>query len=115
MTRKRTAAAATVASLAVALYLLPVSKRGLIGPDEPRYASIARHMAESGNLVTPNLWGEAWFEKPAMLFWLGAAGHAAGLEAYTRLPVGLLCLAFLGFFHWRLRREFDDGTAAAAT
>ena len=115
MTRKRTAAAATVASLAVALYLLPVSKRGLIGPDEPRYASIARHMAESGNLVTPNLWGEAWFEKPAMLFWLGAAGHAAGLEAYTRLPVGLLCLAFLGFFHWRLRREFDGGTAAAAT
>lgn len=115
MTRTRTAVAATAVSLAVALYLLPVSQRGLVGPDEPRYASIARHMAESGDLVTPILWGESWFEKPAMLFWLGAAGHAAGLDAYTRLPVALLCLAFLGFFHWRLKREFDNAIAGAAT
>ena len=115
MTRTRTAAAAIAASLAIALYLLPVSQRGMVGPDEPRYASIARQMAESGDLVTPTLWGEPWFEKPAMLFWLGAAGHAAGLKAYTRLPVALLCLAFLGFFHWRLRRDFGNSTAAAAT
>lgn len=115
MNRKRTAAAAFAASLAIALYLLPVTERGLVGPDEPRYASIARHMAESGDFITPILWGESWFEKPAMLFWLGAAGHVSGLDAYTRLPVALLCLAFLGFFHWRLRREFDNVIAGAAT
>ena len=115
MTRTRIAVVATAASLAIVLYLLPVSQRGLVGPDEPRYASIARHMAESGDVVTPTLWGEPWFEKPAMVFWLGAAGHAAGLDAYTRLPVASLCLGFLVFFYWRLRREFDGGTACAAT
>lgn len=115
MNPPRAWAAAIAVALAVGLYLLPVSQRGLVGPDEPRYASIAREMSESGDLVTPVLWGEPWLEKPAMLFWLGAAGHFAGLEAFTRVPVALLSLGFLGFFHWRLRREFDDSVAAAAT
>lgn len=113
MTRGRIALAA--AALAIALHLLPLPQRGLVGPDEPRYASIARHMAESGDWVTPTLWGEAWFEKPAMLFWLGGAGHAIGLENFTRFPVAVLCLAFLGFLYWRVRESFGSSAAATAT
>ena len=30
---------------------------GLVGPDEPRYAAIARAMAETHDWVTPHLWG----------------------------------------------------------
>ena len=115
MTRSRAATLAAVAALAIALYLLPIGDRGLIGPDEPRYASISREMAESGDWVTPRLWGEAWFEKPAMLFWMGGLGYAAGLESYTRVPVALLSLGFLAFFFWRVRAHFDAGTAVTAT
>ncbi|MDE0261006.1 MAG: glycosyltransferase family 39 protein [Bryobacterales bacterium] len=115
MTRSRAATLAAVAALAIALYLLPIGNRGLIGPDEPRYASISRAMAESGDWVTPRLWGEAWFEKPAMLFWMGGLGHAAGLESYTRVPVALLSLGFLAFFFWRIRAHFDGETAVTAT
>lgn len=115
MTRSRAATLAAVAALAIALYLLPIRDRGLIGPDEPRYASISREMAESGDWVTPRLWGEAWFEKPSMLFWMGGLGYAAGLESYTRVPVALLSLGFLAFFFWRVRAHFDAETAVTAT
>ena len=115
MTGSRIATLAAVAALAIALYLLPIGDRGLIGPDEPRYASIAREMAESGDWVTPRLWGEAWFEKPAMLFWMGGIGYSAGLESYTRVPVALLSLGFLAFFFWRVRAHFGRETAVTAT
>ena len=115
MNWKHSTLLAVAALLAIALYLVPMSDRGLVGPDEPRYASIARHMAESGNWITPVLWNEPWFEKPALLFWLGAAGHAVGLDAYVRLPVALLSLGFLAFFFVTVRKEFGARAAVSAT
>lgn len=45
----------------------------LVGPDEPRYAQVAREMFERGDWVTPTLGGFHWFEKPALLYWLQIA------------------------------------------
>src|SRR3974390_874862 len=92
-------------------YLLSFCGRGtagLFGPDEPRYASIGREMARSGDWITPRLWGQPWFEKPALLYWLQGAAFRLGLgtEVAPRLPVALLSVAFLAFFWWLLRREF---------
>ena len=42
----------------------------LVGPDEPRYAQIAREMLGRGDWITPKLGGFDWFEKPALLYWL---------------------------------------------
>lgn len=114
MTATRAASLAAVAALAAALYLLPIDQRGVVGPDEPRYGSIAREMAASGDWITPRLEGEAWFEKPSLLFWLGALGHLAGFESFTRVPVALLSLGFLLFLYWRVRVEFDGPTATSA-
>ena len=41
----------------------------LVGPDEPRYAQVAREMFERGDWITPTLGGHTWFEKPALLYW----------------------------------------------
>lgn len=41
-----------------------------VGPDEPRYAQVAREMYERGDWITPTLGGFNWFEKPALLYWL---------------------------------------------
>src|SRR2546423_11551888 len=57
----------------------------LLGPDEPRYAQVAREMLERGDWVTPTLGGFNWFEKPSLLYWLeivsyklfGVGGFAA--------------------------------------
>jgi 4-amino-4-deoxy-L-arabinose transferase-like glycosyltransferase len=52
------------------LYLYGTGRVPLIGPDEPRYAQIAREMLLHGDPVTPTLGGHPWFEKPALLYWM---------------------------------------------
>ncbi len=42
----------------------------LVGPDEPRYAEVAREMFQKNDFITTTLGGFNWFEKPALLYWL---------------------------------------------
>ena len=80
---------------------------GFVGPDEPRYAWIARDMAETGDWVTPRLYGKPWFEKPPLFYW-GAALSFKFLgvsEASARLPSALsalLATLALAWLAWRL-------------
>jgi 4-amino-4-deoxy-L-arabinose transferase-like glycosyltransferase len=103
--------------LAFLSYLYRLSAVGLIGPDEPRYASIAREMARSGDWITPRLWGGPWFEKPPLLYWMSGIGFRLGLgpELAPRLPVALMAVAFLIFYWWILNREFGSSAAWFAT
>ena len=75
---------------------------GLLGPDEPRYAGVAREMYVSGDYITPRLLGEAWFEKPPLLYWLAALGYAAfGVgEVGARLPSALAATASVLLIYW---------------
>ena len=99
------------------LYLLHLGGVGLLGPDEPRYASIGREMARSGDWVTPRLDTQPWFEKPPLTYWLTASGHLLGLpgEWAARLPQALVSVGFLIFFYTRLAGDFSPGTALTAT
>lgn len=79
---------------------------GLVGPDEPRYVWIARAMAESGDWVTPRLYGLPWFEKPVLYYWAAAAGFGLHLppEWAARLPSAFAALAAaiaIGWLAWR--------------
>jgi 4-amino-4-deoxy-L-arabinose transferase-like glycosyltransferase len=106
-----------VLPLAYLVYFFDLSAAGLLGPDEPRYASIAREMARSGDWITPRLWGQPWFEKPALLYWMSGAGFRLGLgaELAPRLPGALLAVGFLVFYWFVLRREFGCRVAWMAT
>ena len=56
----------------------------LVGPDEPRYAQVAREMFERGDWITPTLGGFNWFEKPALLYWLEIASyHVFGVTEFA--------------------------------
>jgi 4-amino-4-deoxy-L-arabinose transferase-like glycosyltransferase len=80
---------------------------GFVGPDEPRYVWIARDMAETGDWVTPRLYGKPWFEKPPLYYW-GAAlcFKLFGVsEAAARLPSAisaLLATLALAWLAWRI-------------
>jgi 4-amino-4-deoxy-L-arabinose transferase-like glycosyltransferase len=52
------------------LFILGLGTLPLLGPDEPRYAQVAREMFERNDWITPTLGGFHWFEKPALLYWL---------------------------------------------
>jgi 4-amino-4-deoxy-L-arabinose transferase-like glycosyltransferase len=67
---------------------------GFIGPDEPRYAWIARDMAESGDWVTPRLYGKPWFEKPVFYYWAAAVSFTLfGVNEFSaRLPSAVSAL-----------------------
>src|SRR5215813_5396567 len=93
-----------------------MSSTGLLGPDEPRYAAIGRAMAQSGDWITPRLWGDPWFEKPALLYWMTAAAFRVGLSAdiAPRLPVAILSVGFLVFFYWIIARDFGCRAGALA-
>ena len=80
---------------------------GLAGPDEPRYAWIARNMAESGDWVTPKLYGKPWFEKPVLYYWGAAASFElfGTSEATARLPsaiCALLATLSMAWLAWKL-------------
>jgi 4-amino-4-deoxy-L-arabinose transferase-like glycosyltransferase len=60
---------------------------GLVGPDEPRYAAIARAMAETHDWITPRLWGTPWFEKPVLYYW--AAGISIRIFGVSEFSVRL--------------------------
>jgi 4-amino-4-deoxy-L-arabinose transferase-like glycosyltransferase len=53
-----------------AFYLFGLGALPLVGPDEPRYAQVAREMFARRDLITPTLGGHPWFEKPPLLYWL---------------------------------------------
>jgi 4-amino-4-deoxy-L-arabinose transferase-like glycosyltransferase len=67
-------------------YFSHLSAIGFVGPDEPRYAWIARDMAESGDWVTPRLYGKPWFEKPVLYYWSAAVFFK--LSGVQRIPPG---------------------------
>lgn len=87
---------------------------GLVGPDEPRYAWIARAMAESGDWITPRLYGQPWFEKPILYYWAASAGFRFHLPAEwaARLPSALAALAAALAIGWLGRKHYDGDAAS---
>ena len=81
---------------------------GLVGPDEPRYAAIARAMAETHDWVTPRLWGSPWFEKPVLYYWAGAISmRLFGVNEFAaRLPSALAALLAVIAVAWTALRSF---------
>ncbi len=55
---------------AVFVYFFALDSIALLGPDEPRYAEVAREMFKKNDWITPTIGGFDWFEKPALLYWL---------------------------------------------
>jgi 4-amino-4-deoxy-L-arabinose transferase-like glycosyltransferase len=91
-----------LAVLCLASFFVRLGYLPMIGPDEPRYTAIAHAMYETGDWITPRLGGLHWFEKPALTYWLVAAGFQlfGGSEFAARLPIALVSSfgVFLLFF-----------------
>jgi 4-amino-4-deoxy-L-arabinose transferase-like glycosyltransferase len=116
-TRAKSAARIGWAILIVATlyvcYFSHLGAIGFVGPDEPRYAWVARDMAETGDWVTPRLYGKPWFEKPPLFYW-GAAlcFKLFGVsEAAARLPSAISALLATLAMAWLALRLYGAETA----
>ena len=102
--------------IAATLYICYFSNLGVIGfvgPDEPRYAWIAHAMAETGDWITPRLYGQPWFEKPVLYYWEAAISFKVfGVsEAAARLPSAFSALAGTLALAWLAWRIYGRDTA----
>jgi 4-amino-4-deoxy-L-arabinose transferase-like glycosyltransferase len=100
-----------------AFYLWGLGSLPLVGPDEPRYAQVAREMFARHDLITPSLGGQPWFEKPPLLYWLMIAGYRVlGVSEYAaRLGPALCGLLTAVFVYWIGKTIEDTGAVASPT
>ena len=82
-------------AVAFITFFFKLGGMALLGPDEPRYAEIAREMFTTGDWISPRLCGCLWFEKPALIYWLSAAGYRLfGVSEFAaRLPIAVAATA----------------------
>lgn len=94
--------------LIIAFYLYGLGRLPLLGPDEPRYAQVAREMFLSGDFITPTLGGYTWFEKPALLYWMIAAAFKVfGVSEWSARLGPALCGVLTIAAVWWVGREID--------
>ncbi|WP_371363609.1 Undecaprenyl phosphate-alpha-4-amino-4-deoxy-L-arabinose arabinosyl transferase [Sporomusa rhizae] len=69
----------------------------LLDPDEPVYAETPKEMILFGDYISPRIYGEYWYDKPPMYYWLVAAAFKVfGVNEFAaRFPsalLGVLCV-----------------------
>ena len=104
----------------IAFYFYGLGTLPLLGPDEPRYAQVAREMFARRDLITPTLGGHTWFEKPALLYWLIIASFKIfGVHEWSaRLGpalCGLLTIVAVGYVGRVVERGLEERTSAERT
>jgi 4-amino-4-deoxy-L-arabinose transferase-like glycosyltransferase len=98
-----------------AFYLYGLGALPLLGPDEPRYAQVAREMLERRDLITPTLGGFPWFEKPALLYWLMMASYQVfGVTEFAARLGPALCGLLTAAFLWWVARNIEKLSAGVS-
>ena len=104
-------------AFALVIFAFGSGRLALIGPDEPRYAEVAREMFVTGDFISPRLCGCLWFEKPALLYWISAASYRLfGVSEFAaRLPSVVAATLMMIFFYHALNRSASERLAFAAS
>ncbi len=95
-------------AIIIVFYFYGLGKLPLLGPDEPRYAQVAREMFLNRDLITPTLGGHAWFEKPALLYWMIVASFKVfGVSEWSARLGPAVCGLLTIVAVWFVGREVD--------
>lgn len=82
----------------------------LLDPDEPVYAETPKEMLRFGDFVSPRIYGEFWYDKPPMYYWLVAASFKLfGVNEFAaRFPSALLAVACALYVYYAASRLFGE-------
>jgi 4-amino-4-deoxy-L-arabinose transferase-like glycosyltransferase len=80
----------------------------LLDPDEPVYAETAKEMLKHQDFVSPRIYGDFWYDKPPMYYWLAAASFQLfGISEFAaRLPSALLAILGALYVYFAASRLF---------
>lgn len=97
--------------LFVALFIMffQLGSYPLLDPDEPVYAQTPREMLAAGDLLSPRIYGDYWYDKPPMYYWLVAASSQIfGMgEFAARFPSALFAVTGALFLFGSVSRLFN--------
>ena len=92
-----------------AFYVWGLGSVPLVGPDEPRYAEVAREMFMRRDWITPTLGGLPWFEKPPLLYWMAIAGYRVfGVNEFAARLGPALCGLVTAVFVYLIGRAMPQ-------
>lgn len=66
--------------------------------DAGKYATVAKETFQNGNYINLTIHGDAYDQKPPMMFWLGALGFSIGGISNFWFKFPILLLVFAGFY-----------------
>lgn len=78
----------------------------LLDPDEPVYAETPKEMILYNEFVSPRIYGEYWYDKPPMYYWLVAASYQVfGVNDFAaRFPSAILAVLCVGALYCFVRK-----------
>jgi len=99
-----------VALISVVILFLNLGSIPLLDPDEPVYAQTPKEMIHFADLVSPRIYGEFWYDKPPMYYWLVAGTYQLfGVNEFAaRFPSALLGLITVLYVYWMGARFFGE-------
>ncbi|WIW69928.1 ArnT family glycosyltransferase [Anaerosinus gibii] len=85
----------------------------LLDPDEPVYIQTALEMLNHNDFISPRIYGDFWYDKPPMYYWLIALAvkFFGATELSARLPSAVLAIAGAMLVYYYGNRLFDRRSA----
>lgn len=100
--------------IALLIYLLFNSNLPITDPVESNYALTAKEMVESGDWLSPRIYGHFWFDKPIMIYWLIAVCYKIfGINEFAaRFPSALFSAGSIAWTYWFTHKLYNNKQAA---
>ena len=104
-----------VAIISIVIVFFNLGGIPLLDPDEPVYAETPKEMFQFNEFVSPRIFGEYWYDKPPLYYWLVAASYKIfGISEFAaRFPSALLGIACTLVVYLSGRRLFNERAGLA--
>jgi len=101
---------AIIAIVAIITVFFGIGGVPLLDPDEPVYAETAREMLLEGDLLSPRIFGNYWYDKPPMYYWLVALTQSVfgDSEFSARFPAGVMAFFTSLMIYFSITKIFNE-------
>lgn len=95
------------------LYLVFLWNVPLLDPDEPVYGETAKEMLATGDWLSPRIYGDFWYDKPPLFYWLEAVSFSMfGISTFTaRLPSALIGMGTVLYLYREAKAVWGERVA----